>query len=285
MEEFEGLSTQKDESLGTSFALNKESSNNDLLRYFKAILKLQKLNESFPVNIDEVWMLVYTNRNKAIYSLRSNFIEGEDFNLYQMGKVVSSKELRNGIKIDAKLSVSCMEYFVARKSRSVFEVYRKVFHKTAEILQEPSLITSKQINAKISWIKGCKNLLRLNENSTLLLLKQVGDPLGLPTPDYTSSNGILRSASELLKKNEKTLRHKNSTKQPSRKVISWSWNDLPHTERQKSSSLSQKRERTSVKTKSVRATQKKHSLRGTKTNLQNYLIFLTYDTATHKKDR
>ena len=82
MEEFRGLSTQKDESLGTSFALNKESSNNDLLRYFKAILKLQKLNDDFPVNIDEVWMLVYANRNKAIYSLRGNFIEGEDFNLY-----------------------------------------------------------------------------------------------------------------------------------------------------------------------------------------------------------
>lgn len=205
MEEFRGLSTQKDESLGTSFALNKESSNNDLLRYFKAILKLQKLNESFPVNIDEVWMLVYTNRNKAIYSLRGNFIEGEDFNLYQMGKVVNSKELKNGIKIDAKLSVSCMEYFVARKSRPVFDVYRKVFHKTAEILQEPSLITSKQINAKISWIRGCKSLLRLNENSTLLLLKQVGDPLGLPTPGYTSSNGILRSASELLKKNGRDI--------------------------------------------------------------------------------
>ena len=65
--------------------------------------------------------------------------------------------------------------------------------------------TSKQINAKISWIRGCKSLLRLNENSTLLLLKQVGDPLGLPTPDYTSSNGILRSASELLKKNGRNI--------------------------------------------------------------------------------
>nr|DAN34404.1 MAG TPA: hypothetical protein [Caudoviricetes sp.] len=36
-------------------------------------------------------------------------------------------------------------------------------------------------------------------------MKQVGDPLGLPTPDYTSSNGILRSASELLKKNERNI--------------------------------------------------------------------------------
>ena len=71
--------------------------------------------------------------------------------------------------------------------------------------KEVGTITSKQINAKISWIRGCKSLLRLNENSTLLLLKQIGDPLGLPTPDYTSSNGILRSASELLKKNERNI--------------------------------------------------------------------------------
>lgn len=86
---------------------------------------------------------------------------------------------------------------------------RQYFIRCEEIATEKGkeigTITSKQINAKISWIKGCKSLLRLNENSTLLLLKQVGDPLGLPTPDYTSSNGILCSASELLKKNERNI--------------------------------------------------------------------------------
>ena len=30
------------------------------------------------------------------------------------------------------LSVPCLEFFIARKVRSVFEVYRKVFHKVAE---------------------------------------------------------------------------------------------------------------------------------------------------------
>ena len=33
------------------------------------------------------------------------------------------------------------------------------------------------------------------------MIKQVGDPLGLPTPDYTQSKGILKSAGDLLKEN------------------------------------------------------------------------------------
>ena len=89
-----------------------------------------------------------------------------------------------------------------RKARQYFIRCEEI---ATEKGKEIGAITSKQINAKISWIKGCKSLLRLNENSTLLLLKQVGDPLGLPTPDYTSSNGILRSASELLKKNGRNI--------------------------------------------------------------------------------
>lgn len=32
-------------------------------------------------------------------------------------------------KVDYKLSVSCLEFFIARKVRPVFEVYRQVFHK------------------------------------------------------------------------------------------------------------------------------------------------------------
>ena len=46
---------------------------------------------------------------------------------------------------------------------------------------------------------GVSETLRLNESSKLLLLKKVGDPLGLPTPDYVPSKGILKSAGVLLK--------------------------------------------------------------------------------------
>lgn len=111
--------------------LSKSSSESDLKRYFTAVLELSKSDNKFPINLDEVWMLVYERRDKAFNSLRRHFFEGEDFYLTQMGKVVTFKELQNGIKTECYLTVSCMEYFIARKVRPVFEVYRQVFHKTA----------------------------------------------------------------------------------------------------------------------------------------------------------
>lgn len=111
--------------------LSKSSSESDLKRYFTAVLELSKTDNKFPINLDEVWMLVYERRDKAFNSLKRHFFEGEDFYLTQMGKVVTFKELQNGIKTECYLTVSCMEYFIARKVRPVFEVYRQVFHKTA----------------------------------------------------------------------------------------------------------------------------------------------------------
>lgn len=41
--------------------------------------------------------------------------------------------------------------------------------------------------------------LNLNDTSKLMLAKSIAAPLGLPTPDYTPSHGILKSVTELLK--------------------------------------------------------------------------------------
>ncbi len=56
-----------------------------------------------------------------------------------------------------------------------------------------------ETRARMAWVKGCKELLNLSDASTLALMKKVANPLGLPTPDYVPSKGILKSASELLK--------------------------------------------------------------------------------------
>ena len=63
--------------------------------------------------------------------------------------------------------------------------------------RNPSLPT--KVKASLLWVNGVSETLRLNESSKLLLLKKVGDPLGLPTPDYVPSKGILKSAGVLLK--------------------------------------------------------------------------------------
>lgn len=58
---------------------------------------------------------------------------------------------------------------------------------------------------KLTWIKGVKEILNLNDVSTLGLLKKIGDPIELPLPDYVPSKGILKSTTELLKQNGMTI--------------------------------------------------------------------------------
>lgn len=112
--------------------LSKESSNEELKTYFNAVLELSQSNNEFPVNLDDVWMLVYGRKQEAVRALTSNdqFIEGVD---YQSVRKDAQQDLENSWggnnKVDYKLSISCLEFFIARKVRPVFEVYRQVFHK------------------------------------------------------------------------------------------------------------------------------------------------------------
>lgn len=98
-----------------------------------AVLELSKSKEEFPVNLDAVYPLVYSQKGHSLRELKSKFIEGVDYYLSQNGKVVTVNNLANGVKYDCYLSLPCMEFFIARKVRPVFDVYREVFHKVNEI--------------------------------------------------------------------------------------------------------------------------------------------------------
>lgn len=87
-------------------------------------------NEPYPVNLDMVWMLAYSRKDNATKELSKNFIEGID---YQPLRQNAERTKGGQNKIDYYLSVSCLEYFIARKVRPVFDVYREVFHKVNEI--------------------------------------------------------------------------------------------------------------------------------------------------------
>lgn len=58
---------------------------------------------------------------------------------------------------------------------------------------------------KLMWVKEVSKLLKLNDTSTLGLLQKIANPLGLPTPEYTSSKGILKPATKLLAENGSSL--------------------------------------------------------------------------------
>ena len=116
--------------------LVKDANTAALKRYFAKVLKLSFKGNPYPVNLDEVWPLVYASKQKATDVLEKEFFEGEDFLLNQKGKQDDTNLLNQKGKQDwgghnvttYKLSLSCMEYLIVRKARAVFEVYRTYFH-------------------------------------------------------------------------------------------------------------------------------------------------------------
>lgn len=121
----------------TDLILSKSSSESDLKRYFTAVLELSKSDNKFPINLDDVWPLVYSRKDSAVSALRKGFIEGEDFITQKPDYQGFHQNMEASFDYSTviyHLSVPCLEYFIAKKVRPVFEVYRQVFHKTATTL-------------------------------------------------------------------------------------------------------------------------------------------------------
>lgn len=126
--------------------LTKQSSDQEIKAYFENILRMSRDSEEFPVNLDDVWPLVYSRKDKAVRALQSNdlFMQNVDYQVLPQNGENSGVLAQNGGKVQNgrpteiyMLSVPCLEFFIARKVRPVFEVYRQVFHKVAsgELIQ------------------------------------------------------------------------------------------------------------------------------------------------------
>lgn len=110
----------------TAISLTKESNESTIRKYFEAVLKLSNSINDFPINLDSVWGLAYSAKEKAVRALKANFIEGIDYKVLAQ----NGENLKGGRPTAIYyLSIPCLEYFIARKVRPVFEVYRQVFHK------------------------------------------------------------------------------------------------------------------------------------------------------------
>ena len=85
--------------------LTKESSESEIKAYFDAVLKLSQLDNEFPINFDEVWMLVYQDKHKAVYELKDKFIE--DVIIRQSPKrwnVKTALGIQDGLKKDGTVA-------------------------------------------------------------------------------------------------------------------------------------------------------------------------------------
>ena len=118
----------------------KQSTDYEIKAYFEEVLRLSRDSEEFPVNLDDVWPLVFGRKQEAVRALKNDRLFVENIDYQVLRKNAQNSEV---LRKDAEnyqggrpteiymLSVLCLEFFIARKVRPVFEVYRQVFHKVA----------------------------------------------------------------------------------------------------------------------------------------------------------
>lgn len=118
--------------------LTKQSTAQEIKAYFEEVLKLSKDSKEFPVNLDEVWPLVFGRKEEAVRALKNDklFVENIDYQVLRKNAENPDSFTQRSAKPQGgrptniyMLSVPCLEFFIARKVRPVFEVYRQVFHK------------------------------------------------------------------------------------------------------------------------------------------------------------
>ena len=189
--------------MNENLILTKDSNPSDIERYFRGVLALDQQDKVFSVNLDDVWQLAYTRKDAAVRALKANFIENVDY----MPLPQNVERSEDGTFIsggtDYYLTSACLEYFVARKVRPVFEVYRRVFHHAvAQVQHQPSL--QEQIQAKLVFADWSAKFLNLNDASKLGIAQKIGKMVGLDDALPQSVNAgtekpITHAATDLLK--------------------------------------------------------------------------------------
>lgn len=141
--------------------LTKQSTDQEIKAYFEEVLRLTRDSEDFPVNLDNVWPLVFGRKEEAVRALKNDrlFVENIDYQVLRRNAENPDSFTQRCAKPQGgrptniyMLSVTCLEFFIARKVRPVFEVYRQVFHKVAsgELMQPEPPAYSKPCDLETS---------------------------------------------------------------------------------------------------------------------------------------
>ena len=124
-----------------TFVLTKESANEQVKDYFNIIHRLWESGERFPINLDDVWPTVYGRKQEAVRALVHDFIEGVDYQVLRRNAQQDFDEDGWGgqNRVTYMLSLSCFEFFLARKVRTIFDVYREFFHNAVDKIKRGEL--------------------------------------------------------------------------------------------------------------------------------------------------
>lgn len=120
------------------------------------------------------------------------FVENQDYSSFDN---IVKRENGATVRKEYALSLDMAKELSMVENNENGKMARKYFIECEKVVTKQTSL----LEDKLKVIDFASKFLNLNDASKLKMLKSVTDPLGLPTPDYVPSHGILKSASELLK--------------------------------------------------------------------------------------
>lgn len=162
----------------------------------KELIKITEQNGKRAVNARELHQFLGVGKDFSSWIKEKiskyGFIKEQDFEVFtEIGENPQGgrPQIEYALSLDMAKELSMVENNEkGRQARKYFIECEKVAIKQSSLLED-----------KLKVIDFATRFLNLNEVSKLKMLKAVTEPLGLPTPDYVQSKGILKSARELLK--------------------------------------------------------------------------------------
>ncbi|TWP29353.1 hypothetical protein ETU08_07580 [Apibacter muscae] len=128
------------------------------------------------------------------------FIENTDYVGCKQFNTLANQELSDfALTLDCAKEISMIQR--SEKGKQARQYFIDCEKKLKEVRQIGDGEDLKNIEAKIMVARFYLEVCNPNENSKLMLMHSIANPVGLDLPDYTTSKDVLRSASELLKIN------------------------------------------------------------------------------------
>ena len=95
--------------------------------YFDYLARAEESGDNYPVDLDAVWRFGYETKYAAKRALlrSEEFFEGEDYHILQVAEMVDRPQGGGRSREKIVMTAQCFEFFIARKERPIFEVYRQ----------------------------------------------------------------------------------------------------------------------------------------------------------------
>lgn len=164
-----------------------------------ALIQIIEHNGQRAVNARELHAFLDNKRQFADWIKQRieqyGFVKNQDYEVFHN---FVKRETGGSTRIEYALSLDMAKELSMVENNEKGRMARKYFIQCEKRLQQPKASSLLEDRLKAAtWAVG---FLNMNESSRLKLAKAVLDPLGLPSPDYVPSKGLMHSATALLKK-------------------------------------------------------------------------------------